>query len=79
MGKLVSVDPRCLVQATSDDGGYICGKCVACGASGWMNSDQVKGRLGVPHGSKLTAIVHKENCPLGAALNTDGSIKPAYR
>jgi hypothetical protein len=46
------------LECTSDDGGYLGGRCTICKASGWINSD-----YGNPAGFK-----HKPGCSVGEAL-----------
>lgn len=61
-----------VVIVTDDHGGYTGGKCIACGASGWL----VGKRYGLPHGSpdKANAMRHEKQCPMNAVLTPSGGI-----
>jgi len=60
-----------VIIITENHGGYLEGKCFACGASGWINGCGYPSRVKAP-GAHLQ---HKADCPMNAALNDDGSLK----
>lgn len=65
--KCISVPIEKLVVVTENHGGYTAGRCVICGAGGWICYD----KIGVPHGTKDTnSLVHEADCPVGQALVT---------
>jgi hypothetical protein len=68
----IRIDASKVVQVTEDHGGFLAGKCFACGASGWL-----EGR-GYPHRAKDVPgshLRHGASCPMNRALNNDGSLR----
>lgn len=75
-----------IVQTTSNDGGYLGGTCLLCGASGVTSSDTTSSRYGYPtyvqkmvdgSGKRLVMgnrLFHKSGCPMNAMLNSKGEL-----
>lgn len=66
---LVPIDN--VIITTSNDGGYIGGRCVACGEQGWVDN-----KYGYPYGVPRTnKLVHTEDCDLGKRLTVTVGIR----
>jgi len=60
-----------VIQITSNDGGYLGGRCTACGESGWVDN-----KYGYPFGCpKTNKLVHAGNCDLGNRLSIKVELK----
>lgn len=61
---MIKVPIDSVIVITSNDGGYLGGRCTACGESGWVDN-----KYGYPYGCPRTnKLVHKQDCDLGKRL-----------
>ena len=70
------------VLVTEDHGTATSGKCLACGARGWLEGVGGGSRYGFPaHVAKAhpTRLVHAPHCPVNKWLNDDGSLRTQER
>jgi hypothetical protein len=71
VNKMIKVPIDNVIVITSNDGGYLGGRCVACGESGWVDN-----KYGYPFGTpRSNKLVHKMNCGLGSLLEIEVRIK----
>lgn len=85
MTKTVAVPIEKIVIVTENHGGYLGGKCILCGACGWLDEERkgYNGKLGFPlyaieskanpTGIMGNRLFHKENCPMTHALDDKGN------
>lgn len=61
-----------VIVITSNDGGYLGGRCVACGAHGWVDN-----KYGYPNGGcdMSNKLIHKQGCDLGSKLKIKVELK----
>lgn len=67
-----------VIQVTSNDGGYLGGRCLVCDSAGYLregysypfNSIGYRG-----HGLLGNELVHKKNCTMNRYLHSDGRRK----
>lgn len=59
-----------VVLVTENHGGYLGGRCIACGSAGWIEG------YGFPFGTrnKGNYVVHKKACPMNAIINKEGDL-----
>lgn len=61
---MIAVPIDSVIVITSNDGGYLGGHCLACGAHGWVDN-----KYGYPYGCpESNKLVHKRGCDLGDRL-----------
>ena len=76
--KTVAVPIGLIVQTTSNDGGYLSGECLLCGASGVTVAGPPSSRYGYPYGTKDVMgnrLFHKKSCPMNGLLSSTGEPK----
>lgn len=65
----LTLDPEVVVRVTENHGGYLAGRCEACGVIGWL-----EGRLGLRYGDYTefdTWLKHKKACPINKVIDHD--------
>ena len=71
----IMVDLNDVVVVTENHGGYQGGKCVACGAIGWLDT-----RCGYPYpatGVLRNKLIHTKGCSINKYLTPEGNFIPS--
>ena len=72
-------EPRDVVVITGNDGGFLSGKCFACGQSGWLEGYGYPSHINTDEINKGWHLKHKKSCPMNAVVDDNGDLKPGYR
>lgn len=68
----IEIEAKLAVIVTENHGGYTGGRCIACGAVGWL----VETPYGLPFNSPpANSMRHEKSCPMNAALTDDGKLR----
>ena len=74
----INLDINKIVQVTENHGGYLAGNCLACDASGWMDT-----KFGYPFRVRSLVmsnrLTHKLECPMNKYLKIDGTLNTKGR
>jgi hypothetical protein len=73
---MLTLGVKDVVQVLYGSGGRVGGTCLGCDASGTLTN----ARHGYPYGSEkgkkdIGELTHKQDCPMNAHLNDDGSLR----
>jgi hypothetical protein len=67
----ISIPADKVVIVTENHGGYLGGKCLACGASGWLDN-----KYGWPFGTHdKPGFKHHRTCPMNDVLDSKGEFR----